>query len=311
MQAKQSIISEKSKAMGRLFIKRKGRFHALLYLLPAIVIFAIFMLWPIIYSLYLSTMEWNMVSDNMKFIGFNNYIGIFKDSEFIKALVNTVIYVLILMVFNFALPYVISFVLGHVVKRGVNIYRSLMFFPSLLSGAVAAIIFMWLYNPLIGPLPALCKLFNWNVPIILSTKYLVIVGISLITAWRCFGYNLIVFLAAVVEVPVELIEAAKLENASNWRIFWKIILPLTSSTALYVFIITFVFGLSYMFVPIKMLTAGGPNQASTNLIYIAYQYGFQYFRVGRAAAVGIVSLLVFLTIVIVQKRLEKKVHYEN
>ena len=112
-------------------------------------------------------------------------------------------------------------------------------------------------------------------------------------------------------MPIELIEAARLEHASNRKIFWSIIRPLTSSTALYVFIITFVFGLSYMFVPIKMLTGGGPSQASTNLIYIAYQYGFQYFRVGRAAAVGIVSLIVFMAIVVVQKRMEKKVHYEN
>lgn len=295
----------------RLPFKLRKRLLALLYLCPAAVIFLTFMGWPVAYSGYLSLYSWNMVTPNKNFVGLKNYIEIFKDAEFIKALGNTVIYVAILLIFNFVLPYIISFVLKHVIKRGVDVYRSLMFFPSLLSGAVAAIVFMWLYNPLIGPLPSICHLFGWNTPNILSTKYYVIVGISLITAWRCFGYNMIVFMAAVVEVPIELIEAARLEHASNRRIFWSIIRPLTSSTALYVFIITFVFGLSYMFVPIKMLTGGGPSQASTNLIYIAYQYGFQYFRVGRAAAVGIVSLIVFMAIVVVQKRIEKKVHYEN
>ncbi len=304
-------LSPKKKSGNRIAADKREKLQAIAYLSPAAVIFLVFMVWPVVYTLYLSGFEWNMVSPNMKFIGFRNYVEIFKDKEFIKALGNTVIYVAILLVFDFAIPYVISFVLGHVVKKGVSVYRSLMFFPSLLSGAVSAIVFMWLYNPLVGPFPAICKILGVTPPNILSTRGWVIVGLSLITAWRCFGYNMVVFMAAIVEVPTEIIEAARLENASNWKIFWKIILPLTSSTALYVFIITFVFGLSYMFVPIKMLTAGGPNQASTNLIYITYQYGFQYFRVGRAAAVGVVSLVIFMLIVVIQKKLEKKVHYEN
>lgn len=285
--------------------------NSALYLFPATVIFGVFLVWPVAYSVYLSVLDWNMVSKNKRFVGLSNYVEIFQDVEFLNSLVNTLIYVAILVLIDFVVPYLIAYVLARLIKKGSQFYRSLFFFPSLLSGAVAAIVFMWIYNPLIGPFPALCKLLGIQTPLLLTTPIYVIVAISLITAWRCFGYNLIVFLAAIVEVPIELIEAAKLEKASNWQIFWDIVRPLTSPTALYVFVITFVFGLSYMFVPIKMLTGGGPNQASTNLIYIVYQYGFLFFRTGKAAAIAIVSLVVFLSIVVLQKRLEKKVHYEN
>lgn len=110
---------------------------------------------------------------------------------------------------------------------------------------------------------------------------LVILAISTIIAWKAFGYNLIVMLAAMVAVPRELIEAAKLEGASKWDIFKEIIVPLTSPTALYVFTITAILGLQYMLVPVNMLTQGGPDQGSSNIVYIVYQYAFIFFRPAR------------------------------
>jgi len=300
--------------MIQLPLQKRSNKHSLekvLYLLPSIVIFSVFMVWPICYNLYLSFLEWNMVSPTKKFVGFSNYLNIFKDDNFIKAFCNTIIYVLLMMLFCFVLPYFCSYILGKLVTKGTQVYRALLFFPSLLSLAVAAIIFMWLFNSVSGPVAELYKVFGLECPKWFTANGYVIFILTLITAWRCFGYNLIVFLAAIVEVPVELIEAAKLEHASNWKIFWSIVLPLTSPTALYVFIITFVFGLQYVFTPMHMITKGGPNQASTNLVYVIYQYGFRFFQTGRAAAVAIISLIIFLLVLVLQKRIEKKVHYEN
>ncbi len=281
------------------------------YLFPSVVVFLVFMVWPILYNLYLSVLEWNMVSPNKRFVGLGNYLKIFKDPNFLKAFGNTWLYVLLMMAFCFVLPYLISYILGKLITKGEQLYRAMLFFPSLLSLAVASIIFLWLFNSVSGPVAEIYKLFGHESPKWFTTQGLVIFTLTVITAWRSFGYNLIVFLAAIVEVPVELIEAAKLENASNWKIFWTIILPLTSSTALYVFIVTFVFGLQHVFTPIHMITKGGPNQASTNLVYVIYQYGFSFFQTGRAAAVAIVSLVIFLFVLWLQKRLEKRVHYEN
>jgi sn-glycerol 3-phosphate transport system permease protein len=140
----------------------------------------------------------------------------------------------------------------------------------------------------------------------------VIMAISLIIGWKVFGYNLIVLFAAMVAVPKDLIEAAKLENASSWHIFRHIIVPITSPTALYVFVITIVFGLQYVLVPLNMLTQGGPDQSSTNLVYIVYQYGFVFFQTGKAAAFAVLTMLVYAGFLVIKsKLLNKLVHYEN
>ncbi len=298
----------KTKGLKRLKIKK---IEPLFYLTPVIIIYLIFMIWPIIQNIYLSTLQWNMVSPNKKFIKFDNFITIFKDPQFPLIIRNTLVYVLIMLVLNFVIPYFIAYILARLIRTGNHFYRSTFFFPSLLSLAVAAIIFMWLLTPLGGPIAELFKLIGIKAPNWFNTPGYVLVALSIITAWRCFGFNLIIFMGAILDVPDELIEAAKIEKAPDWLIFWRIVVPLTSSAALYVFIITFVFGLQYVFTPIHMLTQGGPNQHSSNLVYVVYQYGFKYFQSGKAAAYALVSLVMFLIIVIIQKIVDKRVFYAN
>lgn len=290
----------------------KNSFQAALYLLPAGLLFLVFFYWPLLQNAYLSLFSWNMVSPNMKFVGAENFSVIFASPELWKILLNTVLFVVIMLVLNFVLPYIYSFILGHVVARWSSFYRSALFLPSTLSLAVASILFLWIYNPLAGPLQIILSWFSLESPRWFKEDYLVIFAICTIIGWKVFGYNMIVMLAAMVAVPKELIEAAKLENASNWTIFRKIILPMTSSTAIYVFTITVVFGLQYVLVPVNMLTQGGPDQGSSNLVYIIYQYAFTFFQTGRSAAYAVITMVCYLLFLFVKnKYLEKKVYYEN
>lgn len=290
----------------------KNPWQAALYLLPAGLLFLVFYYWPLLQNAYLSLFSWNMVSPNMKFVGMENFSVIFASPELWKILLNTVLFVVIMLVLNFVLPYIYSFILGHVVTRWSSFYRSALFLPSTLSLAVASILFLWIYNPLAGPLQIILSWFSLESPRWFKEDYLVIFAICTIIGWKVFGYNMIVMLAAMVAVPKELIEAAKLENASNWTIFRKIILPMTSSTAIYVFTITVVFGLQYVLVPVNMLTQGGPDQGSSNLVYIIYQYAFTFFQTGRSAAYAVITMVCYLLFLFVKnKYLEKKVYYEN
>ncbi len=290
----------------------KNSKEAFLYLLPAAALFLIFFYWPLIQNIYLSFFSWNMVSPVMKYVGFENFIDVLTGEELPKILLNTLLFVVFMLVFNFVMPYIYSFVLGHLVHRWNSFYRSALFLPSTLSLAVASILFLWIYNPLAGPISIILDLFNVTSPRWFKENYLVIFTICTIIAWKVFGYNLIIMLAAMVAVPKELIEAAKLENASNWTIFRKIILPMTSSTAIYVFTITVVFGLQYVLVPVNMLTQGGPDQGSTNLVYIIYQYAFTFFQTGKSAVYSVITMVCYLLFLYVKnKYLEKKVYYEN
>lgn len=286
--------------------------EAILYLLPSAILFLAFYYWPLIQNIYLSFFSWNMVSPIMKYVGFKNFISVLQSPELYKIILNTVIFLLIMLVLNFVLPYIYSFILGHLVKRWTAFYRSALFLPSTLSLAVASILFLWIYNPLAGPISIVLSWFDVTSPRWFKENYLVIFAICTIIGWKVFGYNLIIMLAAMVAVPKEMIEAAKLENASNWVIFKKIILPMTSSTAIYVFTITIVFGLQYVLVPVNMLTQGGPDQGSSNLVYIIYQYAFTFFQTGKSAAYAVITMVCYMAFLYVKnKYLEKKVYYEN
>lgn len=290
----------------------KRKWQAFLFLLPSVFFFAVFSYWPLLQNLYLSFFSWNMVSPNMKFVGLDNYVSVLGSEELIKILVNTVVFVAIMLVLNFVLPYLFSFVLGHLIERGKGFYRSALFMPATLSLAVASILFLWIYNPLAGPLSIVLSWFDVESPRWFKENWLVIFAICTIIGWKVFGYNLIVMLAAMLAVPKEMIEAAKLENASNWQIFKQIIVPMTSSTAIYVFTITVVFGLQYVLVPVNMLTQGGPDQGSSNLVYIIYQYAFVFFKTGKSAAFAIITMVCYIAFLLFRnKYLEKKVYYEN
>ena len=290
----------------------KRKWQAFLFLLPSVFFFAVFSYWPLLQNRYLSFFSWNMVSPNMKFVGLDNYVSVLGSEELIKILVNTVVFVAIMLVLNFVLPYLFSFVLGHLIERGKGFYRSALFMPATLSLSVASILFMWIYNPLAGPLSIVLSWFDVESPRWFKENWLVIFAICTIIGWKVFGYNLIVMLAAMLAVPKEMIEAAKLENASNWQIFKQIIVPMTSSTAIYVFTITVVFGLQYVLVPVNMLTQGGPDQGSSNLVYIIYQYAFVFFQTGKSAAFAIITMVCYIAFLLFRnKYLEKKVYYEN
>lgn len=290
----------------------KNKWHAFFFLLPSIFFFVVFSYWPLLQNLYLSFFSWNMVSPNMTFVGIENYTAVLGSEELIKILANTVVFVAIMLVLNFVLPYLFSFVLGHLIERGKGFYRSTLFMPATLSLAVASILFLWIYNPLAGPLSIVLSWFDVESPRWFKENWLVIFAICTIIGWKVFGYNLIVMLAAMLAVPKEMIEAAKLENASNWQIFKQIIVPMTSSTAIYVFTITVVFGLQYVLVPVNMLTQGGPDQGSSNLVYIIYQYAFVFFQTGKSAAFAIITMICYIAFLLFRtKYLEKKVYYEN
>jgi len=283
-----------------------------LFLAPSIILLFFFSYWPLLQDVWLSFYSWNMISPTMKFVGLQNYLQVLSSSEMIKVLFNTALYIIVLVVINFIVPYLLSFIMTHRINKFSFFYRSALFIPSTISLAVASILFLWIFNPLAGPLNILLSGIGLESPRWFKESGLVIVVIGLIIGWKVFGYNLILLTAAMVDVPKELIEAARLENASNWQLFRRIIIPMTSSTALYVFVITVVFGLQYVLVPVNMLTQGGPDQGSTNLVYIVYQYGFVFFQIGKASAFAILTMLLYAFFLTVKtKVLDKMVHYEN
>lgn len=158
----------------------------------------------------------------------------------------------------------------------------------------------------------MAKMFGLNLPVWSKTEGWVIAVLSMITSWKVFGYNFIVILSGVSGVSSEVIEAARLDNVPLWKIFTDIVLPMSSATGIYVFIITIVQGLQYVFTPIKVVTQGGPNYASSNLIYMSYHEAFTLYRTGTSSAASVITMLLFIVLLILEFRfVEKGVYYEN
>ncbi|RKQ84702.1 carbohydrate ABC transporter permease [Brockia lithotrophica] len=279
---------------------------------PAALLLGVFVYLPLGYTFYLSFLRWNMISSVKKWAGLANYSAVLNAPEFWIALKNTVIYTIILFGIVFALPYFLAYGMAFRAPRVGKLLRGLYFLPSVLSLAVASILYLWLLHPLSGPIARFISLLGLDSPAWFSSFGWVIVAISLITAWKIFGYHLIVFLAGMTGIPRELIEAARIDNVSPWKIFWHIVRPLTSATALYVLVLTVVMGTQYVFVPIQILTGGGPDKGSTNLIFFTYQYAFQFFQTGRGAAAAVMVIFIFAAFLVLQKKvLEKGVYYEH
>ncbi len=283
-----------------------------LYLIPMLTFFIVFVVGPTIYTVYLSFFDWNMVSPNKEFVGFDNYTRLFTDEIFHKVLLNTSIYIVLLLIINFIVPYIFAFVCRFILGKFQGFYKSVFFLPGFISLVVSSMIFTWLLNPISGPIADIVKFFGMDMPIWTATDGLVIVVISFITSWKCFGYNFITLFAAVSGVSTEIIEVAKLDNIPLHKIFMNIVAPVTGSTSFYILIMTIVQGLTYVYSPIQVLTRGGPNYGSSNIIYDSYFKAFSLFETGESAALSVMTLLVFgVGLYILREVVAKKVYYEN
>lgn len=292
--------------------EKQERKLAFLFILPAFAVFLLFMFYPLAYTLYLSLFKWNMVSPNMKFVAADNYIRLLTDPVSLKIAENTLLYIVILVLLNFLVPYVLAFINTFQMRRGKHVYKALLFSSSLIALVVGAILFQWIFNPVSGPVGGLAEAAGFSLPAWSKTPGLVILVISLVAVYKAFGYNFLILLSGMNGVPEELIEAARLEKTPSRKIFTQIVVPLTSSTAVYILIMTIVQGLQYVFTPIKVLTQGGPNDASSNIIYQGYEYAFSFYETGMSAALAIVTMLIFLVLLYLEfKYVEKGVYYEN
>lgn len=282
------------------------------FILPALLVFAVFMFYPFFYTIYLSFFDWNMIKPVKEFVGLGNYIALFQDPLTYKVMKNTMAFIGILLLFNCVAPYVLAFILSVVIKRAKGFYKSVFFLPSVISLVVGSILYLWILNPISGPVAIIAKHLGLTMPIWSKTQGIVIVVLSIITTWKVFGYNFIVVLGGVTGVPAEVIEAARLDNVPTHRIFLDIVLPMSSATGVYVFIITIVQGLQYVFTPIKVITQGGPDNASSNAIYNVYQEAFTLYRAGYASAFAVVTMVLFVILLILEfKYVERSIYYEN
>jgi sn-glycerol 3-phosphate transport system permease protein len=299
---------------GRRAAARPPRFrylYPLFFLGPAGTLLLVFVYWPMLFTLYLSAHDWNLVSPVRDFVGWANYKMLLQEPTFWIATKNTLLYLLVLLPLELFFPLSLALLLNSVQHRRLrSLYESLIFSPTVLSFAIASIVWVWMFNPLGGAFARLFRLLGLAPIAWLTDSRASLWAITLVSAWKVFGYNLLIFLAALANIPAEFLEAARIDGASTWKAFRFVTWPLLGPTTFFVLVTTAIFTGTQVFIPIHVLTQGGPYNSSTNLIYLIYDYGFRFFQVGPASAASIITFLGFLTLTFLQlKYVERFVHY--
>jgi ABC-type sugar transport system permease subunit len=249
----------------------------------------------------------------MKWVGLRNYAGMFLREEFQISLKNTLFYIFGLLPFFLVFPLVFGVMLSGIKsRRSENFYKALLFMPAILALSIICFVWMWIYNPSFGLFNNLFNLFGHPGYTWLSDSRTALLSIILVSGWKFMGSHLILFYAGLLGISREYIEAATIDGASRWQVFWRIKWPLLSPTTIYIVIISVIFAAERAFIPINIMTQGGPGNCSTNLSFVIYRFGFEYYNIGLACAAAIFTTMFFLIITrIMMKTLGGYTYYEN
>jgi len=281
----------------------------ILFLLPCLAGLVVFNLVPIIQSAFMSFTDWNMLSPPT-FIGPDNFREIFSDESSVKAVINTfrftIMYVPIVIVVSLLLATVLDMKL-----KLVQVYRSLIFIPVLLSWVVVSLLWMWLFNADSGLINYLLSMLGIKGPAWLFDKKYAMVAIVIASLWKDMGYFAILLLTGLQNISDEYYESASLDGTSPVRKFFSITLPLLSPTLFFVIIILTINSLQ-VFDQMYVMTKGGPLGSTTTMVMEIYNNAFKLNYAGLACAQAWFLVIVTLVLTLIQNKLQERwVHYET
>lgn len=279
-----------------------------LFVAPAVVILAIFWVYPILNMGYLSLFKWDLISPKMKFVGLQNFQALFADQQFWQTFANTVIYTLFVVGLGVTLGLFVAVYLKEHTKTN-GFIQAVIFSPYVVSLASVALLWMWIMNKDYGLLNSILGFFGIGAVDWLGDSHVALASLILISVWKSVGYDALILVSAIQGIPAHLYEAARLDQAGSWTTFRKITLPMISPTLFFLVVVDAIASLK-VFETIQIMTAGGPQNATNTLVFSLYQYGFQFNKVGYAAAIGVVLLaLIAIFAIVYFKLLSNRVHY--
>jgi multiple sugar transport system permease protein len=312
--------------------KHKAVLTGFAYLAPAIIILLAFRIIPILFSVRISLYDWGMAGAR-GFVGLANYLNVLKDPIFWKSLLNTFWYVIFTVPFMICFSLLIAILLNQKIK-GLGFYRTLYYLPVVTSIVAVSIVWKWLFNPERGLLNYLLSLIHispirWledpqgifslifeplgiNLPSGLHGPSIALCSLIVMSIWKGLGYNIVIFLAGLQNIPTQYYEAAKIDGAGKFRIFRNVTWPLLSPTTFYILIMSTIAAFE-AFAQVWIMTGpppGGPLGTTKVVMYYFYEQSFELWRMGYGASIAFFAFLIILALTILQRKvLEKRVHY--
>lgn len=284
-------------------LSKKTRFFPYAMLLPTIVIFAVFMIYPILYSFYLSFTEFT--GGTYEFVGLRNYIELFNDPVFYKALFNTFFYLIIQVPVMISLALLLAVLVEQKFIRGKGFFRMATFLPTITSLVAYSLVFKVLFNTNYGLINYIVEFFGGEKIQWIYSAWPARASIIISITWRWVGYNMIILLAGIQAIPTEMYESASLDGANFWQQLFYITIPAIKPIILFT-TITSTIGTLQLFDEPYILTQGGPNYATITLGEYLYDNGFTYLKFGFASALGYVMVIIIGLLSWLQFRVNKE-----
>lgn len=278
---------------------------------PNLVLFGVFTYWPIAYTAWLSLTKWNLIAPRPEFVGLSNFVKLMGDVVFWRVLLNTTVYAVGVVAVAQAFAFVLALLLNRPVP-GRAVFRTLAFTPYVTMTAAAAVVWVLLLDPRLGPLSAIYDFLGIAGPDWINSNGLALPAVMQVGIWKEVGIASVFLLAGLQGLPQDCYEAARVDGSSGWRLFWHITLPLMTPVVFFLVVSGFI-AATKAFEAVAIMTEGGPvYPASSTYVYHLYRLAFVRFQAGYASAFAMVFLGLTLLATAVQFRLARRwVHYEG
>lgn len=275
-----------------------------LYLLPTLIGLALFSAGAVAVSFLMSFTHWDIIS-SPEWIWLENYIILWQSDLFWEVVWNTVYFILLAVPLSVVASLALALAANTTLK-GIVFFRTAYFLPVVSSMIAVALVWSWIYNPEYGLLNYLLDLFfGVRGPAWLDSTSWALPAMVIVTVWKGLGYSMVIFLAGLQNIPQELYHAATIDGAGVWKKFRHITLPMLSPTTFFVLVITLINSFQ-VFEQTYVLTKGGPANSTLTMSYYIYQNAFQFFQMGKAAALSYVLFAAIFVVTLIQFRIQKR-----
>lgn len=275
----------------------------LAFLLPSAIPLALFVLGPMLAAAWVSLNEWNLIAP-MEFVGLGNYASLLSDPRTGEVFLHTLYYIVGYLPLVYVGGLALALALNTALK-GRSLLRGVYFLPVVTSWIVVAIVWRWLLNPSNGVVNGVLAVFGVEGPGWWTDPAWAMPSIIIASAWKDLGFVMVILLAGLQAIPVELVDAAKMDGAGWWRRLWSVTLPLLSPSTFFVIVISLINGFQ-VFDQVYAMTGGGPNGASTVVVQQIYDLTFRYGAAGEASALSWLLFIVVLGVTLIQVRGQRR-----
>lgn len=284
------------------FVRQYG--FVLIVLVPIMLWFILFSFGPIIYAFYASLRNMHTLDPSIsRYVGAENYLTLLKDRRFLESMNNVFHFVVVKAIGNVVLSLGLALLLERL-RRGRNFYLFFIFMPVVLSVVAVSILFLWLYDTRVGLLNFLLTSVGLPAQSFIRSTDQALYSIVAMDLWMSYGYATVIFLAALLDIPGEYYEAAKIDGASRWQAFRYITLPLLSNALVLVLVLIVIDGVQ-KFTPVAVMTNGGPADSTLLPSLLVYRQGLgaNNYQMGYASAMAVVMFVIILVVTALQLRL--------